>query len=113
MRDDIEKKFGLVIPIMVDLKGNIIRLGKFKNNCVNLSKGQEFRLFQKKDKLKGNENGCYCDLGDWFDSLNPGDSLCVGFGNYTWLVKSKETLQEGLKNCEIGNLFNKIHKNRL
>lgn len=96
MRDEIEKKLNITLPLLYDLKGNITRLGKFGQHQINLRKGQEFRLFQKKSKLKGTDLYCYCDLGEWFTQLKEGDRIIVGFGNYGMVVKGKETLQEGL-----------------
>ena len=85
MRDEIEKKFGIIVPLLGDLKGiyllvylsyclgNVVRIGKLIEHQVKIPKGTEFRLFQKKHKLKGTERYCYCDLGDWFESLQIGD----------------------------------------
>ena len=98
MRDEIEKRQDVTIPLLADLKGNIVRLGKFGQHEVSLKKGQEFRLFQKKSKLKGTENYCHCDLGDWFDDLKKGDIIKHGFGNHGMLVTGKETQHEGMMN---------------
>lgn len=103
MRTEVEKKFNKTIPLFVDLKGNVVRLGKFSKHSVVLNKGAEFRLFRKKHNLKGNENCCYCDLGEWFDSLNKGDKLLTGYGNNILLVKGKETLQDGMAAANVEN----------
>lgn len=79
----------------------MVRIGKLAEHQVKINKGSEFRLFQKKKKLKGTDRYCFCDLGDWFESLQVGDKLLVGFGNYIWSVKGKETLSEGMNSCKI------------
>ena len=105
MRDEIEKKYNMIIPLLIDLKGNVIRLGKFEEHSVNLQKGQEFRLFSKKHNIKGNKSCCFCDLGEWFENMKVGDKLLTGFGNNVLQIKNKETLAEGMAAVNMESRF--------
>lgn len=99
MRDALEAKHRIRLPIIVHLKGNSLRVGKIENYSVKLKKGSLFRLFQSK-KVVGSSKACYCDLGDHFKKLRYDDILKIGYGRYSLRVVGKESMEEA--EMEIG-----------
>lgn len=93
MRDALEEKYKIRLPIIVHLKGNSLRVGKMDDYSVKLSKGDTFRVFQSK-KIIGSCSACYCDLGDHFKKLKYGDILKIGYGRYNLKVIGKETMEQ-------------------
>lgn len=81
------------------MKGDSLRVGKFENYSVKLGKGSLFRIFNSK-KISGTYRGCYCNLGEWFNKLEPGDLISINSGRNFLRVIDKETLEQGL--IEVG-----------
>jgi hypothetical protein len=74
-------------------------MGKFENYTAKLSKGSIFRFFNTK-KIPGNERGCYCNFGEWFNKLETDDLISINSGRNFLKVIDKETLEHGL--MEVG-----------
>lgn len=84
----VEKDLGCFIPIIMDLKGNTLRLGSFDlpRGEVPLKKGDEFRISTNK-KIKGNEHIISSDCSDLGKLVHPGDKLLVDYGRNVLIVK--------------------------
>jgi len=84
----VEKELGCFIPIIMDLKGNTLRLGSFDlpRGEVPLKKGDEFRISTNR-KIHGNEHIVSCDCSDLGKLVNPGDKLLVDYGRNVLIVK--------------------------
>jgi len=84
----VEKDVGRFIPLLLDLKGNTLRLGSFDlpGGEVALKKGDEFRITTNK-KIKGNENIVSCDCSDLGKLVKIGDKLLVDYGRNVLIVK--------------------------
>jgi len=96
IRTNLENKYAIRLPVMVQLKGSSVRVGKIEDNIVHLKQGQQYRFFQNK-KIVGNNRGCYCDMGDWFKRLKPGDLISVNYGRFFMKVIKTERLEKGMK----------------
>jgi len=91
----VEKELGCFIPIIMDLKGNTLRLGSFDlpRGEVPLKRGDEFRISTNK-KIRGNEHIISCDCSDLGKLVHPGDKLLVDYGRNVLIVKSIEKESE-------------------
>jgi len=91
----VEKDVGRFIPLLLDLKGNTLRLGSFDlpGGEVALKKGDEFRITTNK-KIKGNENIVSCDCSDLGKLVKIGDKLLVDYGRNVLIVKKIEKESE-------------------
>ena len=84
----VEKEQGCFIPILMDLKGNTMRLGSLDvpGGEVNLKKGEEFRISTNK-KIKGNEHIVSCDCSELGKLVQAGDKILVDYGKNVLKVK--------------------------
>jgi hypothetical protein len=95
IRTSLEAKYRIRIPLIVQLKGDSIRVGKLETYTVKLTKGTIFRFFHTK-KIVGNEKGCYCGFGEWFNRLLPNDLISINSGRHFFKVLEKDTVENGL-----------------
>lgn len=66
------------IPIMLDTKGPECRIGKLKNDSVNVVKGQDFTFTE--DEIIGDENSVSVSYRGFTDNLRIGDKILVNNG---------------------------------
>ena len=75
----VAKKRNEHIAIVADLQGPKLRIGKFKQEKVELKAGQDFRLDMEKEL--GDENRVTLPHKEIFEALKIGDKLLVNDGN--------------------------------
>ena len=75
----VAKKKNAHIAIVADLQGPKLRIGKFKQEKVELKAGQDFRLDMEKEL--GDENRVTLPHKEIFEALKIGDKLLVNDGN--------------------------------
>ncbi len=83
---EIQAKHNKSAAIIADLQGPKLRVGKFKNDGVVLTKGQEF-ILDDKDEL-GDETRVKLPHPEIFKAMKVGDSLLVDDGKLKLRVKS-------------------------
>ncbi len=74
----VEAENNRPIGILVDLQGPKLRLGAFKNDAANLTKGQEF-IFDT-DPAPGDAKRVYLPHAEIFAAIKPGDVLLIDDG---------------------------------
>lgn len=84
----VEKEQGCFIPIIMDLKGNTVRLGSLgvPGGEIALKKGDEFRISTNR-KIEGNQHIISCDCTDLGKMVKEGDKLLVDYGRNVLIVK--------------------------
>ncbi len=83
-----EEIVGRPIGILADLQGPKLRVGKFANEKVNLTKGQSF-IFDK-DETPGDEKRVFLSHKEIFESVKPGHMLLLDDGKQRMQVISAE-----------------------
>jgi pyruvate kinase len=74
----VEAENNRPIGILVDLQGPKLRLGAFKNDAANLTKGQEFAF--DTDPAPGDATRVYLPHAEIFAAIRPGDVLLIDDG---------------------------------
>ena len=74
----VRTDLGLSIPLMLDTKGPVIRIGTFKDNEVLLYEGNTFTLMH--DECIGDESKVYVNYGDLYKDVAVGSKILVNDG---------------------------------
>ncbi|HVZ01304.1 MAG TPA: pyruvate kinase [Dongiaceae bacterium] len=74
----LEHDYGRPIGVLVDLQGPKIRVGTFKQGCVNLEPSQEFRL--DLDPAPGDETRCALPHPEVLEAVRSGSNLLLDDG---------------------------------
>lgn len=82
---EVEKELGIFIPVMMDIPGPKIRIGKIKNGPIDLKKGQTIRLTTK--KIMGNESIISVEYKEFFKSIKKGSLVFLYDGFIQLRVK--------------------------
>jgi pyruvate kinase len=77
---EISKKVGKEVAILADLQGPKIRIARFKEGQVKLSRGQEFILDAELPSKEGDENAVGIDYKELPRDVFPGDTLLLDDG---------------------------------
>lgn len=110
---DIAAKHDLIVAILVDLQGPKIRIGRFKNNKIELSAGQPFILDTKLDNHAGDEHTVSLAYEALPHDVKSGDMLLLDDGRLVFKVLRTEPTKVY---CEVvigGELSNNKGINRL
>jgi pyruvate kinase len=95
-RTALEKIYNCHIPIVMDLKSSIVRLGRFEQAWgVTLTRGAEFRITTE-SKLIGDQHIVACDSADLGKTVEIGDKILVDYGRTSLTVKKIEKESESL-----------------
>ena len=76
---------GMPLPIMLDTKGPECRIGKFKNDSINVEDGQDF-IFTE-DEIIGDEKSVSVTYRGFTDNLRKGDRILVNNGLVVFEIK--------------------------
>lgn len=100
----LRKELNIALPIMIDTRGPEIRVGKFKNDKVEIEKGQTF-IFTSR-KIMGTEKGVSVSVPALSESIKVGSKILANDGLLTFKVfeiKDKDILTIALNSGEISN----------
>ena len=87
LRSQLEREKDCYIPIIMDLKGSNMRLGRFNPAYgVALREGEEIRI-STDDKLIGDKNIVSCDCENLGITVEIGDKILVDYGRISLTVK--------------------------
>ena len=87
LRNQLEREKDCYIPIMMDLKGLNMRLGRFNPAFgISLREGEEMRI-STDDKLIGDKNIVCCDCENLGITVEIGDKILVDYGRISLTVK--------------------------
>tara|TARA_Y100000590_G_scaffold161332_1_gene184996 strand:- start:10992 stop:12413 length:1422 start_codon:yes stop_codon:yes gene_type:complete len=98
---EVEKEIGRPICIIADLQGPKLRIGEFKNNEVEIKKGNEFQLDLNKNL--GDENRVYFPHPEVYQSLTPNSIILINDGKIRLQVieQTKDFLKTEILNDSI------------
>ncbi len=98
---EVEKEIGRPICIIADLQGPKLRIGEFKNNEVEIKKGNEFQLDLNKNL--GDENRVYFPHPEVYQSLTPNSIILINDGKIRLQVieQTKDFLKTEILNDNI------------
>ena len=84
---DTAKKLKKPVAILVDLKGNKIRIGDFKNHMIELEHASDVDIIFTKEK-KTNKHEIFIDADYCFPNIEVGDKILLDDGLIQLTVKS-------------------------
>ena len=84
----LEQEFGRPVALLADLQGPKLRIGKFKNDSVELKQGQSFRF--DLDEKPGNEKRVQLPHPEVIDVMNIGDDILLDDGKVRARVTAKD-----------------------
>lgn len=84
---DISKQKNLIIPILGDLSGPKIRVGKLKQGSIRFIKDNMIKIFS--ENIEGDENGFSTNYPDIIKDINPGEKILLDDGKLMLKVISK------------------------
>ena len=87
---EIAARHEKIIAILVDLQGPKIRIGRFKNNKIQLKEGQAFTLDTKLDDTAGNEESVSLAYENLPRDVRSGDTLLLDDGRIVFKVTHVE-----------------------
>ncbi len=74
----VRERLNLPIPLLLDTKGPEIRTGKFKNNEVQLSQGDSFRLVN--EDIEGDSSQCTISYKELYKDVVKGSRILINDG---------------------------------
>lgn len=83
----VEEKYNHPIGIVADLQGPKLRIGKFKNDSIELKTGQTFR-FDSNDEL-GDEKRVYLPHPEIIEAMSEGDQIFLDDGKVRIIITKK------------------------
>lgn len=82
----VEKDFNCYIPVIMDLKGPTMRIGRFEEpHEISLKAGDEFRITTNR-KVLGDQHIVSCDYDEIKEHLLPGDKILLDYGRISFTV---------------------------
>ncbi len=96
---DTAKKLKKPVAILVDLKGNKIRIGDFKNHMIELEHASDIDIIFTKEK-KTNKHEIFIDADYCFPNIEVGDKILLDDGLIQLTVKSINQKNMALK-CQV------------
>ena len=92
MRSQLEREKDCYIPILMDIKGSIMRLGRLNPAYgVALRENEEIRI-STDDKLIGDRNIIGCDCENLGNTVKIGDKILVDYGRISLTVKKYDCI---------------------
>lgn len=84
----LEKEYNRPIGILADLQGPKLRIGRFKNERIELKTGQMFTF--DSDETEGDENRVYLPHPEVIDALEVGHAILLDDGKVRVVIKEKK-----------------------
>lgn len=110
---EIAARHAIAVAILIDLQGPKIRIGRFKNNKIQLQEGQIFILDTKLDEAAGDEKTVFLGYENLPRDVRPGDTLLLDDGRIVMKVIKTELHQVHCQVLVGGELSNNKGINRL
>ena len=89
---EINQELGIHTAILGDLQGPKIRVGKIKNNSIEVVNGQEVKFTSK--ECVGDENGIYISYQNFPQDVYPGETILLDDGKLNFEIKSTNGIDE-------------------
>ncbi len=110
---ELATEFGKAVAILADLQGPKIRIGRFKNQKIQLQEGQTFILDAALDGNAGTEESVSLDYKNLPQDVHPGDTLLLDDGRIVMQVKKIEGARIFCQVSVAGELSNNKGINRM
>lgn len=110
---EIAARHEIIVAILIDLQGPKIRIGRFKNNKIELREGQHFILDTTLDENEGNEQVVSLGYANLPQDISIGDTLLLDDGRLVFKVLRVEPTQIYCQVMVGGELSNNKGVNRL